>query len=259
MGGAKLATNLAANAGTNLATGLAGDVSPFAHFPSVTAHWDPAYGRTMGTGVASWTDRIGLNVVSEATGSQQPAFNATGGTASGIASLGFTAASSQLLTGAVSLATECAGGEFAIFAGFRTAGSDPGSVNVGGWGSSGTGNHYAKILLGGADYLNGRYRATGDISLAGTATLYPADHWISLANTGTTAYHATDVDAEQTGDSTGVSVTAPYHFVIGSEPDASPSGYWEGELTDFVVCSLSAGTAAERAAISAVIATRAGI
>lgn len=61
---------------------------------------------TTATGVDTLTDKISGYVLNQATGSQQPTYNATGGFASGRPSFTFASASTQLLSGAAGLASQ---------------------------------------------------------------------------------------------------------------------------------------------------------
>jgi hypothetical protein len=225
-----LATDLATDLASNAATDLAGITVP----EQLGAAWwfDPASGITLnGSDVASHVDRIAGYTLTQGTAANQPAYEASGPSSTGVPAVNYTVASEFMTsTDAALLAILNSDGPFEVWTAARVANFNSNPIMVGGFdSSSATIRHEQQCAASGTRTIShdgatqGTALATG---VSSEADLWYASSWRGLSERTIQRFGS----AEGSNATTVTSISSIDRYEHGRRGDSSPSQYLEGRI-----------------------------
>ena len=205
---------------------------------------DPKRGTTIATGVSNWVDVVSSYTLAQATGGQQPVFNVQGSCASKAPSLGFTAASSQILSssdaGLVAIANS---DNYTMYSAFRVVSATTGN-SVCAFSDSTDGTTQATLLINTTPTF--RFRTDDGTAGVNVSTGTPADatdYW-GYGGSGSTTDHFVRLrGASEATSATSINQSLIDEFVVGGDSGLTPSPYLDGEIYAILIFNQKLTTA----------------
>lgn len=219
----------------DLATDLANDLAGSSTVPEqLGAAWwfDPASGVTLnGSDVASHVDRIAGYTLTQGTAVNQPAYEASGPSSTGVPAVNYTAGLEFMTsTDAALLAILNSNGPFEIWTAARVANFGSNPIMAGGFDSTSATIRHEQQCAGSGTRTNSHDGTTQGTALT-TSVTSEADLWYASSFRGLSERTIQRFGASEVSNSTTLtSISSIDRYEHGRRGDSSPSQYLTGRI-----------------------------